>query len=64
MEIYNLTEIFRKLYPELKGCTWRQNNIWQQAAFALLTIMLQNSYKSDHPTVILQFKLNDFINMK
>jgi len=39
MEIYNLTEIFRKLYPELK-CTWRQTNLLQQAALALLTIML------------------------
>ena len=30
MEIYILTDIFRKLYIEL-GCTWRQNNIMKQS---------------------------------
>ena len=32
MEIYILTDIFRKLYTEL-GCTWRQNNIMKQATY-------------------------------
>ena len=31
METYNLAEIFRKLYPELKR--WRQNNILKQASY-------------------------------
>ena len=32
MEIYILTDIFRKLYIEL-GCTWRQHNIMKQATY-------------------------------
>jgi hypothetical protein len=32
MEIYILTDIFRKLYTDL-GYTWRQNNIMKQATY-------------------------------
>jgi hypothetical protein len=36
MKIYNLAEVFRELYPELKRISWRQNNPLKQARLSMI----------------------------
>ena len=73
IEIYNLTDPFRELYPDLKRYTWRKHTPLKQARldFFLISqsffnyqvhdVKIINSYRSDHCPIILQLKLNDFI---
>ena len=35
MKIYNLADVFRKLYPELKRFSLRQNNPFKQARLSM-----------------------------
>ena len=71
MDIHNLSDPFREMYPETKRYTWRKSNPLKQARldFFLISqsfyhnvhdIKIHNSYRSDHSPVILQFKLSDF----
>ena len=72
IEIYNLTDPFRELYPDLKRYTWRKRTPLKQARldFFLISqsfnhqvhdVKIINSYRSDHCPIILQLKLSDFI---
>jgi hypothetical protein len=72
IEINNLTDRFRELYPDLKRYTWRKRTPLKQARldFFLISqsfnyqvhdVKIINSYRSDHCPIILQLKLNDFI---
>ena len=36
MKIYNLGDVFRELYPELKRFSWRQNNPFKQARHSMI----------------------------
>ena len=71
MDMYNLNDPFRELYPEIKRYTWRKPNPLKQARldFFLASqsfyhnihdVQILNSYRSDHSPVVLQFKLSDF----
>jgi hypothetical protein len=72
IEIYNLTDPLRELYPDLKRHTWRKRTPLKQTRldFFLISqsfnhqvhdVKIMNSYRSDHCPIILQLKLNDFI---
>ena len=71
IEICNLIDPFRELYPTIKRYTWRKTNPVKQARldFFLVSqrlfsnvhdVKIENSYRSDHSPVILELKLNDF----
>ena len=72
IEIYNLTDPFRELYPDPKRYTWRKRTPLKQARldFFLISqsfnyqvhdVKIINSYRSDYCPITLQLKLNDFI---
>jgi hypothetical protein len=35
MKIYNLADVFREIYPELKRFSWRQNNPLKHASLSM-----------------------------
>ena len=62
MEMYNLIDPFRELYPEMKRYTWRKRTPFKQARldFFLISqsfyrnvqdVQIMNSYRSDHSPV-------------
>ena len=64
IEIYNLTDPFRELYPDLKRYTWRKRTTLKQARLDFLLISqscnhqvhdvkIISSYRSDHCPIIL-----------
>jgi exonuclease III len=71
INILNLKDIFSDNHPDLKRYTWRRKNPVKQARldFFLISESLQhmvpsinheNSYRSDHSSVVLFCKLNEF----
>lgn len=71
IEINNLVDPYRQLYPDIKRYTWRKSNPLKQARldFFLVSenfnqyvhdVQIQNSYRSDHSPIVLEIKLNDF----
>lgn len=75
IDTFNLVDIFRETNPNLKRYTWRRKNPIKQARldFFLISetltnrvpqIKYENSYRSDHSPVILEYKINEFINGK
>lgn len=72
IELFNLKDMFRQANPEKTEYTWRKKNPIKQSRldFFLISDTLSimnpkithnNSYRSDHSPVTLQFKLNDFV---
>lgn len=75
METFNLVDIFRENNANLKRYTWRRKSPIKQARldFFLISetltnrvphVQFENSYRSDHSPVILEFKVNEFMNGK
>ena len=75
METHNLFDAYRELHPNLKRYTWRKKNPLKQSRldFFLLSENLypnleqsniENSYRSDHSSVNIALKLNNFIRGK
>ena len=75
IENYNLTDIFREIYPEEKRYTWRKPSPCKQARldfFLISSTMLNtveeskilNSYKSDHSPILLKLKINELTHGK
>ena len=71
IEMHNLTDPFRELYPDMERYTWRKSNPLKQARldfflvsqsfyYKIHNVQILNSYRSDHSPVLLQFKLADF----
>lgn len=71
-DTYNLTDPFRKLYPNLKRYTWRRSKPLKQSRldFFLISdsifnqvckVQIEPSYRSDHSMVILSLKPNNFV---
>ncbi len=71
IDIHNLIDPFRQIYPDKKRYTWRKSNPLKQARldFFLVSqslnqyvsdVVIQNSYRSDHSQIVLDIKLNDF----
>lgn len=72
IELFNLKDMFRQANPEKTEYTWRKKIPIKQSRldFFLISDTLSimnpkithnNSYRSDHSPVTLQFKLNDFV---
>ena len=70
-EDFNLVDTFRELKRNEKRYTWRKNNPLKQARLDFLLVsecFMPNvlnvdtlpSYRSDHSTVVLSFKINEF----
>lgn len=75
IEDFSLTDPFREFYPNLKRYTWRKKTPIKQSRldFFLVSINFMPSikqcnielgYRTDHSTVVLSIKLNDFVRGK
>ena len=71
-EVHSLIDPYRELYPESKRFTWRKKTPLKQARldFFLISdnlfqgmcdVQIDNSYRSDHSPVIINFQINSFI---
>ena len=74
-EELNMVDPFREIYNDLKRFTWRKTNPIKQARldfFLISEILMHNvndleilpSYRSDHSTVVLSLRINDFVKGK
>ena len=74
-EELNMVDPYREIYNDLKRFTWRKTNPIKQARldfFLLSEILMHNvidleilpSYRSDHSTVVLSLRINDFVKGK
>ncbi|ESO88795.1 hypothetical protein LOTGIDRAFT_56788, partial [Lottia gigantea] len=72
MEVYDIRDVFRDLYPSLIRYTWRKRNPQKHASldyFLTSTGLVQflskhkfeNSYRSDHSGIVLQLKFKKFL---
>ena len=71
-ELFDLIDPYRELHPDVKRFTWRKRAPFKQARldFFLVSrnfyhniqnVKVENSYRSDHSPVVLEFKLSEFI---
>ncbi|KAK6195898.1 hypothetical protein SNE40_001230 [Patella caerulea] len=70
IELYDLKDVYREYYPNLKKYTWRKKNPPKQARLdfflvsnslmpKITTTRIETKYRSDHSPVLLEIKLSD-----